>query len=171
MNTELERKSLFLYRRPAGFSLIELLIVVSIILIIAAIAIPRFLNSKMQANETSAASAARTITTAIVTYQSNFNGGLPPTLAALGPGGGPPTAAAADLIDGVLASGTKSGYVFVYTPTDINGDGQFDIFTINANPSSPGVTGQKYFFTDQTNVIRFAVGAAANASSTPIPQQ
>ncbi len=156
--------------RPAGFSLIELLIVVAIILTISAIAIPSFLKSKMQANETGAASALRAITTSIVHYQTMFGVGVPATLAALGPSGGTPTPAAADMIDSALASGIRGGYQFIYSAVDTNGDGQFDTFTINANPTSPGLTGNKYFYTDNTNIIRFSLSGPANNTSTPIPQ-
>lgn len=157
-------------RRVSGFSLIELLIVVAIILVIAGMAIPRFLRSKMMANETSAAAAMRALATVQVTYQTSYQQGYPPNLAALGPpaAGSPPSAAAADLIDAVLTTGVKGGYRFTYAPVDTNGDAQFDTYTITGNPLTPQA-GEKYFFVDQTNVVRFAVGAPATAASQPIP--
>ncbi len=155
--------------RARGFSLIELLIVVAIILVIAAMAIPRFMQSKMKANEANAASALRTISTVEVTYQTTYQQGFSPTLAAMGPGS-PATAAAADLIDAQLATGAKNGYTYIYNPVDADGNGQFEAFTVNANPTQPGVTGQKFFFVDMTNVVRYAIGAPANATSPPIPQ-
>ena len=91
--------------KQKGFSLIELLIVVAIILIIAAIAIPNLLRSRMAANEASAVGSLRTINTACVTYSSTY-GGFPPGLPNLGPGT-PASATTADLIDQVLATGTK----------------------------------------------------------------
>jgi type IV pilus assembly protein PilA len=155
--------------KQKGFSLIELLIVVAIILIIAAIAIPNLLRSKMAANEASAVGSLRTLTTACVTYSTTYGTGYPTTLANLGPGA-PATAAAADLIDGVLSAGTKSGYVFAYG--NVVGGGTTanpnSAYTINADPVNPGTTGQRHFFTNQTGVIRFDPGAAATAASQPL---
>jgi prepilin-type N-terminal cleavage/methylation domain-containing protein len=160
-------------RARRGFSLIELLIVVAVILVIAAIAIPRFLQSKMVANETSAVASLRTIATVEVNYDSTYKQGYSPDLTVLGPppAGAPPSAAAAGLIDQVLASGVKSGYTFSYSAIDADGDGKPEGFICNANPVSPGQTGNRYFYVDQTNVIRFHLGAPANSASTPVPQQ
>ncbi len=98
-------------RKQHGFSLIELLIVVAIILVIAAIAIPNLLRSRMAANEASAVGSLRAINNAEVTYNTTYNNYIC-TLAALGPpsGGGSPSSTGASIIDANLASGTKSGY-------------------------------------------------------------
>jgi type IV pilus assembly protein PilA len=159
-------------RTAAGFSLIELLIVIAIILTIAAIAVPRLLRSRMMANEASAVASLRTLCTVQVNYESTYKVGYAPSLAALGPQipGTPPIPANAGLIDVVLAGGTKSGYVFTYNPVDSNGDGQIDTWTITAAPFVPGQTGDKYFFVDLSNVIRYNIGAPATVASTPIPQ-
>src|SRR6201987_2530970 len=101
-------------RKQKGFSLIELLIVVAIILIIAAIAIPNLLRARMAANEASAVASIRTINTGMITYNSTYpTVGYATTLAALG-GASPctPSSTTACLIDGVLSAGTKSGYTF-----------------------------------------------------------
>lgn len=158
-------------RGRGGFSLIELLIVIAVILTIAAIAIPNFMRSKRAANESSAVASLRTLATVQVTYESTYQNGFAPSLPALGPpaGGTPPTASNAGLIDAVLAGGVKSGYSFTYTPIDSNSDGKVDSFTITAAPFAPGQTGDRFYFVDQTNVIRFNVGAPATAASTPIP--
>jgi prepilin-type N-terminal cleavage/methylation domain-containing protein len=157
----------------SGFSLIELLIVVAIILVIAAIAIPNFLKSKMRANETSAVASLRVIVTAQATYQSTYDRGFAPDMDALGPPapGTQASAAAADLIDAVLASKIKSGYSFVYAANDSDGDGKMDSYTVNANPVSPGQTGDKYFYADQKGVIRYALGGPAGPTSDPVPSK
>ena len=151
-------------RREKGFSLIELLIVVAIILIIAAIAIPNLLRSKMAANEASAVGSLRTLNTASVTYSTSY-GGYPTSLAALGPiaAGGTATSGLADLVDSVLASGSKSGYTFVYTAGSSN-----QSYSITATPATSS-SGQNMYYTDQSSVIRVDTsGASASSASTPI---
>jgi prepilin-type N-terminal cleavage/methylation domain-containing protein len=101
-------------RNQKGFSLIELLIVVAIILIVAAIAIPNLLQARVAANEASAVASLRTINTAMITYNSSYpTVGFAPTLVALsGTNCAPPDETNACLIDNLLASGTKNGYTF-----------------------------------------------------------
>jgi prepilin-type N-terminal cleavage/methylation domain-containing protein len=157
--------------KDKGFSLIELLIVVAIILIIAAIAIPNLLRSKMAANEASAVASLRTYNTAIVSYQTTYGTDPATNLAQLGPSA-TPSSAAADLVDSLLGSATasKSGYVFTYTPTAPSGGATaVTQYTLIAAPQTYNVTGQRNFFTDQSGVIRQSTSSAqSNASSTPI---
>ena len=152
-----------------GFSLIELLIVVAIILIIAAIAIPNLLRSRIAANQASAVGSLRTINTAEITYASTYNAGYSTTLPALQPPatGALPTAAAAGLIDSVLAGATKSGYGFVYTAGTATA-GRIDTYTLTANPSAAGTTGTNFYFTDQSGVIRQNSTGTAAATDSPI---
>jgi len=153
--------------RQKGFSLIELLIVVAIILIIAAIAIPNLLRAKMAANEASAVGSLRTINTSCVEYSTTYGTGFPRSLAALGTSGAA-SSASADLIDSVLASGNKSGYAFTYAPGTADAAGNTNTYTITAVPVAPGTSGQRDFFTDQSGVIRANAAGAADANSTPI---
>ena len=155
-------------RRETGFTLIELLIVISIILIIAAMAIPNFLRARLAANEASAVSSCRLINTAEVTYSAFYQMGYSSSLVQLGPpASGPATAAAADLIDEILASGRRSGYVFSYTPSALVG-GMYSSYQVQANPAIPDGTGTRYFYTDPSGVIRLSVGGTAGPSSSPI---
>ena len=152
-----------------GFSLIELLIVVAIILIIAAIAIPNLLRSRIAANQASAVGSLRTINTCEITYVSTYNTGYTTALSTLGPPtSGNPTASAAGLIDSVLAAGTKSGYSFVYAAGTADSTGRINSYTLNANPITVGTTGQNYYFTDQSAVIRQNSTGSAGSGDSPI---
>ena len=147
-----------------GFSLIELLIVVAVMLIIAAIAIPSFIRSKMRANEAAAVSNLRNISTAELSYSTTYGIGYASSLAKLGP---PPggsifvDANNAGLIDDVLATGVKTGYLFTYASTT-------STYTVNADPQNPGTTGQNYFFVDQTSVIKRNTSGVAGPGDPPI---
>jgi type IV pilus assembly protein PilA len=156
-------------RRQKGFSLIELLIVVTIILIISAIAIPSLMHSKMQANEAAAVVTMQTLNSSAIMY-SNSYGGFPHTLSNLGPSAGGPasSSAAADLIDSALASGVKSGYKFTFTVVAADPAGNVNSYAITAVPVTPGSTGQKSYYTDQSGVVRVSNNGSADSSSPPI---
>jgi type IV pilus assembly protein PilA len=150
-----------------GFSLIELLIVVAIILIIAAIAIPNLLKSRMAANESSAVGSVRTVNTGEVTYSASCPAvGFSATLVELNTGalcqGG------TGIIDAVLGAGAKSGYTFVYAAgAAVNG--VVNTYAITATPMTIGTTGQRQFCSNQTGVIRYTLtGAGCGAGSAAL---
>ncbi|MGO9088378.1 MAG: prepilin-type N-terminal cleavage/methylation domain-containing protein [Candidatus Sulfotelmatobacter sp.] len=149
--------------RQKGFSLIELLIVVAIILIIAAIAIPNLLRARMAANESSAVASIRTINTAMVTYNTNYpTVGFAATLAVLG-GVAPctPTSTTACLIDSVLAAGVKSGYNFGATGA---GGPPATRYYATAIPVTLNQTGTRSFCAFEDAVVRVQPTGAAIAS-------
>jgi type IV pilus assembly protein PilA len=152
--------------REKGFSLIELLVVVAIIMVIVAMAIPNVLRTRMTANETSAVGSMSTLNSACITYLTIY-GGYPASLASMGPGStaGPTSA---DLIDSVLSNGSKSGYNFAYFPGPKDPAGRVNSYSIKADPSTPGTTGQKSFYTDQSGAIRANTAGPADVNSTPI---
>ncbi|MFI5098593.1 MAG: prepilin-type N-terminal cleavage/methylation domain-containing protein, partial [Candidatus Acidiferrales bacterium] len=157
-------------KKQKGFSLIELLIVVAIILIIAAIAIPNLMRSKMAANEASAVASLRTFNTGEVTYDNTYQTFA--TQAQLGPGAatcGVPSAAHACLIDNLLASATgvatpKSGYYFTIAA---DAAGWVVGYSSLGQPSGAGTTGTRSFCSDQNLVLFFnATGGACTSANT-----
>ena len=155
-------------RKRKGFSLIELLIVVAIILIIAAIAIPNLLRSRISANEASAVGSMRTINTAEITYASTYpSTGYSPSLTALAGSSCPGTvsSAGACLIDSTLAGATstanaKSGYYFTYATDGTVG------YKLNGDAANQGSSGIRHFYTDGTAVIRYNSSASTQSSAS-----
>ena len=168
-------------KRQKGFSLIELLIVVAIILIIAAIAIPNLIRARIAANQSSAAASLRTLASASAMYQTTYQDGYEPTIGVLGPGV-PVGCTQAGLIDTTLLAAftppaAKSGYQFAFTPGTVpvgaiaNGCGAAgftDMFSMTASPASSS-TGTEYFCVDATNVIYQSSAAIVPAGATGCP--
>ena len=136
-------------RQSKGFTLVEIMIVVAIIALLAAIAIPNLLRARHNANESAAIGAVRTLSTAMESYRAAQT---PPTY----------PAALVDLsttnppyIDANLAGGAKQGYTYVYALTNANQ------YTVTATPTTANVTGTRVFFVDESGVIRLDDAAGA----------
>jgi type IV pilus assembly protein PilA len=169
-------------KNSQGFSLIELLIVVAIILIIAAIAIPDLLKSRQAAQQASAVGSLRTVNTSEVTYSSTYTTGFSSSLADLdGPSGGVSSILNAGLIDSILASGIKSAYGFEYqanlsatqpctNPPTVGAAGTPPIasYSINASPLLCVAGNGNYYYTDQSGVIRMNNTAEAGPTDAPL---
>jgi prepilin-type N-terminal cleavage/methylation domain-containing protein len=127
-----------------GFTLVEIMIVVAIVMTLATLAISSVLRARQNANEMAAVASCRAIVTAAQNFYSNsYPHVYPGSLSDLiSPVSVPP------YIDNVLASGKKQGYSFTYNPADAEG------FALNASPNIPGRTGSRYFYADETSIIR-----------------
>ncbi|MGA3107392.1 MAG: prepilin-type N-terminal cleavage/methylation domain-containing protein [Terriglobales bacterium] len=156
-------------RKTKGFSLIELLIVVAIILIIAAIAIPSFLRSRMAANESAAVGSLRTLNTAQISYNSAYPSvGFASTLVALsGTSCNPPTSTGACLIDSALSSGQKTGYNFTLSGASGTPNSSYSFV---AAPVLSNYSGIRNFCSYADAVIRVSMTAITTCDNTVTPQ-
>jgi type IV pilus assembly protein PilA len=157
-------------KKQKGFSLIELLIVVAIILIIAAIAIPNLLRARIAANEASAVASLRTLNTAQISYNSSYPTiGFATSLVSLaGTSCSPPGSSGACIIDTQLASGSKSGYSFALSGTSGTPN---STYTFIATPLTPNQTGVRYFCSFGDAVVRFSATSLATCTTSTSPLQ
>lgn len=154
----------------AGFTLVELLIVMSVILIIITLAIPSYEHVHIKANETSAIASVRMLNSMETEYNSSFpSHGFACSLSTLGgkSGSGTPTAEAAQLIPDDLASGSKAGYNFTIAncqKNTINNQDQYNSYQITATPISVGKSGNRTFCSDESGQIRFDPKGGTNCT-------
>ena len=168
IRVELQKRPTACNRPGAGFSLIELLVVVAVILIIASMAIPNYIQSKMRANESSAVQSLRNISAAEAYYANTYGINFSSTLIQLSGTGVNPSLTSAGLVDSTLGTGQKSGYLFVYTPLLTDAQGYPRTYSLTADPMIQGRTGQRHFYADQTGVIRVNPAVPAGPSDLPI---
>jgi type IV pilus assembly protein PilA len=133
-----------------GFSVTELMIVVTILLILAAIEIPNLMRARMAANQAAAVENLKTIEAAEITYAVTYNRGYTSALTQLGPSGPSASSQAAALIDGMLSNGRKGGYSYLYIPGPVV-DGKVEAYTLKAVPSMPCTTGDQYYSITPSN--------------------
>jgi len=152
-----------------GFSWLELIIVIVIIVLTAGILVPNLWKSKTTINETAAVRSIRMIIAAEVTYAQAYGTGYSASLSMLGP---PPDAmpnsTLAGYVDGEIAAGLKEGYSFVYTPGARAENGRIQTYTLKVSPAKPGDTGNTYYFVDQTGLIRVNTSHEAGPTDNPI---
>ena len=139
--------------KKKGFTLVEIIITVGILSTVATLAIPNLLRSRVDANEASAVASMRIIVAASHNYRG-FNPSFPAALLAL-------SSATPPYIDSALGTGTKQGYSYVLV-------GLTNTFSVTAAPVNPGASGNRYFFADESGVIRANTGGAADVTSPSI---
>ena len=145
-----------------GFTLVEIMIVVAIIALLAAVAIPNLLRARLNANEGAAIGNLHTVVQAMGSFQSNQSPPSYPALLADLSGATPP------YIDAVLGGGLKQGYIFTYTAGTPDSRGAINDYTINVDPQIQDRTGRRHFFADESGVIRVDPAVAATVASNPL---
>lgn len=150
-------------------NLFTVLVVVLLVLVGAAVYFNRVRSERIPSQPHATVASLRTLNAVLVTYKADY-GAFAPNLKALGPPpeGQKPDAQAADLIDGVLASGVKGGYAFIYRVTEKDSQGRPKAYTIHAQPTQPGANRTRYFFTDESGIVRSEMNKPASASSLPL---
>lgn len=152
----MNRMNRFLSRRARGFTLVEIMIVVAIIALLAAIAIPNLLRARHNANEGAAIGNVHTLVSGLESFRAvQAPVTYPAALTEL-------SSASPPYCDAVLASGAKQGYSFTYARTSASQ------YTLNADPTTSGVTGTRGFFADESGVIRVSATGAASVASLPL---
>jgi prepilin-type N-terminal cleavage/methylation domain-containing protein len=144
-----------------GFTLVEIMIVVAIIALLAAIATPNMLRTRLAANESAAIAALKTISSSAHTYRAS-NPGYPENLNSLYNGLTPP------YIDSVLAGGIKQGYTFSLNGESADANGNYQSFSAYASPISAGITGNRFFYLDASGVIRYNLTANTSITGNPL---
>jgi prepilin-type N-terminal cleavage/methylation domain-containing protein len=138
--------------RKQGFTLVELMLVVTLLAIIFGIAVPALLTAKKSANEGVALSSLRTLSHVQLQYRTRY-----------GTYGNLTDLVASSMLDDSLASGTKSGYQFIsILPADPAA------WAISGQPITPGVSGDRWFFVDESGILRFKDGGAATSTDAPV---
>ena len=159
-------------RKQKGFSLIELLIVVAIILIIAAIAIPNLIRARMSANESSAVGSVRSINTAEISYNAAYPAvGFTSVLTQLGSPAGACTPSTTNgcFIDSVLSLGTKSGYLFTTGAGNCTASTPANCYSVAANPVTLNQTGTRSFCSYEDAVVRYSSAAITGCPVATVP--
>jgi type IV pilus assembly protein PilA len=144
-----------------GFTLVEIMIVVAIIALLAAIATPNMLRTRLAANESAAIAAMKTISSAAHTFRAS-NPGYPDVLMTLYANLTPP------YIDSVLAGGIKQGYTFSLAGESQDANGNYQGFSAYASPISAGITGNRFFYLDTSGVIRYNLSANTSIFGNPL---
>lgn len=141
-------------RRIKGFTLVEIMVVIAVIIVIASIGVPGIMRQRVNANEAAAVAALKTLSAASVTYRATHSS-YPASLVDLYDPEG------AQYIDSTLASGTRQGYNFTLS-------GDEDGFNATAIPAKPNITGTRYFMIDFYGVIRSSASGPADENSPAI---